>query len=173
MSHWWQKVFLLGPQMSNFTRLQLSIPFWLKHILNASIFSDVFLNFEVFFFQPYTPSQSFLKTCRGRSWNRFASVWNMFDNLLYNLLYNTHYNTIQKVQLGFGIEICWITEKGRSFQFILQHIVVKYDKKLHSILKQVYFGKVFLWCEQDCGWLMARLKDHRGLLTWKPVNQDW
>ena len=45
-----------------------------------------FLILKCFFFQPYTPSQSFLKTCRGRSWNRFASVWNMFDNLLYNIL---------------------------------------------------------------------------------------
>ena len=167
MSHWWQKVFLLGPQMSNFTRLQLSIPFWLKHILNASIFSDVFLNFEAFFFNRTHPHKAFLKHVgEGREIGLPPCE-------ICLITYCTTYWQYKKVQLGFGIEICWITEKGRSFQFILQHIVVKNDKKLHSILKQVYFGKVFLWCEQDCGWLMARLKDHRGLLTWKPVNQDW
>ena len=132
-------------------------PFWLKHIFNASCAIDVFFNFELFFNRTY-PHEAFLKTCRGRSWNRFASMWNMFDNLLYNIL------TIQESSTLVSDRNLLNHWKSSTFLNMTKSYIQS---------SNIFFRPSFLWCEQDCGWLMARLKDHRGLLTWKPVNQDW
>ena len=132
-------------------------PFWLKHIFNASCAIEVFFNFELFFNRTY-PHEAFLKTCRGRLWNRGASMWNMFDNLLYNIL------TIQESSTLVSDRNLLNHWKSSTFLNMTKSYIQS---------SNIFFRPSFLWCEQDCGWLMARLKDHRGLLTWKPVNQDW